>query len=121
MSAAAFADSVVYCRKCVRRLGAQGKAIRKALKRDLKAREPRPNLKEAGCYSLCPRRGQVLATYRKGGERRLVVVESPVAVPPAVDYLLRSPIAAGAEGPPAAAPEPPPEPTVSLVPTGAAP
>jgi hypothetical protein len=85
-----FADTVLMCAKCARRLGSDGKAIRKSLKRALK-RSPwaEARLEETDCFSLCPKWGQVLATSRKPGDRRLLVVEPDADIEHALDYLLR--------------------------------
>jgi hypothetical protein len=78
------------CRDCARRLGADGRAIRASLRLALAtSRWSKVRLVETGCFSLCPRRGQVLATERRVGDRRLLVVAPGGAVEPALDYLLR--------------------------------
>ncbi len=92
-------DKLLMCRKCSRKLGADGKAMRQALKQALK-RSPggKVQLVKTGCLSLCPKRGQVLLTLRQPRERRLLVVQPGFALEDALDYLLGP---AGAEpGPP---------------------
>jgi hypothetical protein len=60
---APFADAVLMCGKCSRKLGSDGKAIRKALKQALKSRRwGKVRLVEMSCFSLCPKRRQVLAS-----------------------------------------------------------
>ena len=89
---AAFADALLMCRKCARKLGPEGKAIRKSLKQALKnARWPDVRLQKTDCFSLCPKGGQILASLRPRGERRLLVVEPGFVVEDALDYLLRAP------------------------------
>ncbi|HEX4711170.1 hypothetical protein [Phenylobacterium sp.] len=86
---APFADTVLMCRKCARKLGPDGRAFRRSLRQALESsRWGKVRLAETGCFSLCPKRGQVLATVRKIGDRRLLVVEPGAAVEPALDYLL---------------------------------
>lgn len=85
-----FAPMVLLCRKCARRLGPAGKKSRKTLKRALKATPwGKVRLVETGCFSLCPKRAQVLATLRPRGERRVAVVEPGFDTERVIDYLLR--------------------------------
>jgi len=85
------AETVLMCRDCTRRLGPEGQVIRQALTRALEtSRWGRVRLRKTGCFSLCPRRGQVLAAIPRGGERRLLVVTPGMPVEPALDYLLRA-------------------------------
>ncbi len=93
---APFADTVLMCGKCARKLGANGKALRTALRQALKTgRWGRVQLAQTRCFSLCPNGGQVLAAVRKIGERRLLVVQPAAAVESALDYLLAPPRDAG--------------------------
>lgn len=86
---AAFADNVLMCGKCTRKLGSDGKALRKSLKHALKKScWAKVRLIKAGCFSLCPKGGQVLVTVRKLGDRRLLVVEPGFAIENALNYLL---------------------------------
>jgi hypothetical protein len=85
-----FADRVLMCAKCARKLGPGGKAIRKSLKRALESgRWGKARLVKTGCFSLCPKRGQVLAAFRRPGDRRLVVVAPGFELAHAIDYLLQ--------------------------------
>jgi hypothetical protein len=87
-----FSDALLMCRKCARRLGPDGKAMRKSLKRALKThRWGKVRLVQRSCFSLCPKRGEVLAAVRTIGERRLLVIEPGEALEPALDYLLEPP------------------------------
>jgi hypothetical protein len=89
---APFAEMVLLCRKCARRLGPAGKKSRKTLKRALKTTPwGKVRLVETGCFSLCPRRAQVLATLRPRGERRVAVVEPGFDADRVIDYLLKPP------------------------------
>jgi hypothetical protein len=82
---APFADTVLICGKCVKRLGRDGKTIRNSLKQALK-NSPWTDVRlvKTSCFSLCPKGGQVLATIRKPGDR-----EPGFAIENALDYLLR--------------------------------
>jgi hypothetical protein len=93
-----FADRLLMCGKCARKLGKDGKAIRKSLKRALKGGAwGKARLEETGCFSLCPKHGQVLAAFRRPRDRRLVVIQPGADIGPALDYLLGVPrVAAGA-------------------------
>jgi hypothetical protein len=89
---APFADAVLICGKCVRRLGSRGKAVRKDLKKALKRRRPQKiRLIETRCFDLCPKRRVVLASARTLAEGRLLVVEPDFAPDAAVDRLLAAP------------------------------
>lgn len=77
------------CGKCRRKLGADGKAIRKAMKRALKSgRWGNVRLVETKCFSLCPKRRQVLASGRSLSESRLLVIQDKSSVEAALGYLL---------------------------------
>ena len=93
LSGRPFADTVLMCGKCIRRLGPAGKALGVTLKETLaESRWRGLRLKKAPCCSLCPHGGLVLATVRKPGDRRLVVLRADSPVEPALDYLLRQKI-----------------------------
>jgi hypothetical protein len=82
-------DVVLACGKCRRKLGHDGKAIRKALKRALKSRRwGKVRLMETKCFSLCPKRRQVLASGRSLSEHRLLVIQASSSVEEALAYLL---------------------------------
>jgi hypothetical protein len=60
------AAPVLLCRKCLSRV-ANGKALRKALKSELKHRsaaqgQKRPRLVLTGCFGICPKRAAVAAS-----------------------------------------------------------
>ncbi len=89
---APFADAVFICGKCVRKLGREGKAIRKSIKRAAKARRPsKVRLIETRCFSLCPKDRVVLASARSLGDHRLLVASRGLAAPAALDQLLDDP------------------------------
>ncbi len=91
----ALPDKLLMCGKCRRKLGADGKALRKSLQKSLQAGHGGAvQLVKTGCFSLCPKQGLVLATMRKPRERRLVVLQPGAAIGDALDYLL------GASAPP---------------------
>jgi hypothetical protein len=94
------ADRLLLCAKCARRLGKDGKAIRKSAKRALKSNVwGKAKLEETGCFSLCPKHGVVLAAFRRPRERRLVVVQPGADIGHALDYLLGAPqVVAGDAG-----------------------
>lgn len=80
---------VLICRKCVAKLGPDGKALRKAVKQSLKGGFGRDvAFVKTDCFSLCPRDGVVLATARKAADRRLLVLQPGAAVADALGYLL---------------------------------
>ena len=82
-------DIVLICGKCRRKLGHSGKDIRKALKRALKSgRWGKARLVETRCFSLCPKRRQVLASARSLREGRLLVVQQNSSTDEMLDYLL---------------------------------
>jgi hypothetical protein len=83
------AGVVLECGKCRRKLGADGKAIRKALKHALKGgRWGKVRLVETRCFSLCPKRRQVLASARSLSDHRLLVIQTTSSVEAALTYLL---------------------------------
>ncbi len=80
---------VFVCKKCGRKLGPAGKAMRKSLKHALKTRKwGKARLVTTSCFSLCPKRRQVLASARSLAEHRLLVVDETSSVEEALDYLL---------------------------------
>jgi hypothetical protein len=89
---APFAAAALICGKCSRKLGPDGKAMRKALKTALKSRRwGKARLLETRCFSLCPKRRQVLASARTLSEGRLLVVKPGFAVEAALVALLGPP------------------------------
>jgi len=89
-------ELVFVCKKCSRKLGPAGKAMRKSLKQALKTRRwGKARLVTTGCFSLCPKRRQVLASARSLGAHRLLVVEEAFSVEEALDYLLGRPNSTG--------------------------
>ncbi len=84
-----FAEAILICGKCVRKLGPEGKAVRKRLR---KALERRPGetvrLIETRCFSLCPKGRIVLASARTLGERSLMVADPDITAPAALAALL---------------------------------
>ncbi len=86
-----FSDSVQMCIKCCKKLDADGKPLRKSVRAAIRnAYGDDLELEKTGCFSLCPKGGQVLSTNAAGGTRRLVIVEPGSNVERAVDYLLRA-------------------------------
>jgi len=82
-------EVVLVCEKCRRRMGPAGKTVRKGLKQALKTRRwGKVRLVETGCFSICPKRRQVLASPRSLGEHRVLVIEENASVEAALDYLL---------------------------------
>jgi hypothetical protein len=88
---APFADAVLICGKCVRKLGSEGNGMRKALKKALKHR-PGGKIRviEARCLSLCPKGRIVLASARTLQEHRLLVAQPGVEVEVAIEHLLEA-------------------------------
>jgi hypothetical protein len=85
-----FADVVSMCVKCCRKLGADGKALRKQLKAAIhETYGPDVELEKRDCFSLCPKGGQVLSTSGKHQPRRIVIVEPGSHIGQAIDYLLK--------------------------------
>jgi predicted metal-binding protein len=88
----AFTDTIHMCSKCCRKLGEDGKALRKAVKAALRdAYGDAITVEKNDCFSLCPKGGQVVAAYSKKQPRRLVILEPDSNVKLAVEYLLRLP------------------------------
>jgi len=85
---APFADAILVCGKCARKLGPKGKAIRKALKAAAKRRPGKVRLIETRCFDLCPKRRVVLASARTLADRRLLVVEPGFDPGATLDQLL---------------------------------
>ena len=89
-SRAAFTGSVQVCSKCCRKLGNEGKSLRKAIKAAIRdAYGDKVDVEKTDCFSLCPKGGQVVAAYSKRQPRRLVILEPESNVERAVEYLLR--------------------------------
>jgi hypothetical protein len=95
LAKAPFAQAVLVCGKCARKLpGKPGaKSIRKALKAALKGLGPahawgKVRIVEASCFDLCPKRRQVLASGATLSERKLVVVEPGFDAAAALERLL---------------------------------
>jgi len=89
---APFVDAVLICGKCVRKLGGEGKAVRKALKKALRRRPGgKVRLIEARCFSLCPKGRIVLASARTLRDHRLLVAEPAVDADAALGQLLEPP------------------------------
>ena len=85
-----FADTVFMCSKCCRKLGDDGKALRKRLKNAIHtAFGADVVLEKTDCFSLCPKGGQVLSTSSKQQGRRLVIIEPNSDIDRALDYLLK--------------------------------
>ncbi len=88
---APFADAILICGKCVRKLGSEGKGMRKALKKALKRRPGgKVRVIEARCFSLCPKGRIVLASARTLEERRLLVALPGFEVDAAIAQLLET-------------------------------
>ena len=85
-----FAHTVLMCSKCCRKLGDDGKALRKRLKNAIHtAFGADVVLEKTDCFSLCPKGWQVLSTSSKQHARRLVIIEPDSDVDRALDYLLK--------------------------------
>jgi hypothetical protein len=90
MTNAPFTDVVSMCVKCCRKLGVDGKALRKQLKAAIhETYGPDVELEKRDCFSLCPKGGQVLSTSGKHQPRRIVIVEPGSNIGRAIDYLLK--------------------------------
>jgi hypothetical protein len=86
-----FTNSIRMCSKCCRKLDAEGKVLRKAVKAAIRdAYGDDVQLEKVDCFSLCPKGGQVLSTTAAGSGRRLVIVQADSDVAKAVEYLLRA-------------------------------
>jgi hypothetical protein len=93
------APPVLVCRKCLKRCG-DGRAIRRALKAELKQRgadaardgEMRklkpPKLVLAGCFGVCPKRAATLASGVTLSRGEFVLVRDESEVGAAVDALM---------------------------------
>lgn len=89
---APFSDAVLLCGKCSRKLGKDGKDLRRSLKRALKrGRWGRVKLIETRCFSLCPKRRLVLASAASLAVRRLVVAEPDSSIDEMLRLLLGPP------------------------------
>ena len=76
LAKAPFAQTVLVCGKCARKLPGGNKSVRSRLKAVLKTRRwGKVRLVETKCMDLCPKRRQVLASARTLCDRRLLVVE----------------------------------------------
>lgn len=86
------APPVFICKKCLGRVD-DGKAVRKALKSELKqasqARDIKgPRVVLAGCLGICPKRAVVVASAATLAADRYLLLPSAAAVPDAVDSLM---------------------------------
>ena len=82
-------STLLICRKCIKRLGAEGKAVRKTVKHVIDGgRYHGAEMVKTDCFGLCPRDGVVLATSRRADDRRLVVVQPTSQLEDAAAYLL---------------------------------
>lgn len=86
-----FSDTVQYCSKCCRKLGDEGKALRRSLKAAVRAAHGEAvEVEKADCFSLCPKGGQVAAARSKKRGRRVVILEPGSDVELAAEYLLKA-------------------------------
>ena len=86
---APFSQAVFVCGKCARKFPGGRKAVKKALKAELKSRRwGKVRLLETRCFDLCPKRRQVLASARTLARRRLLVVEPGFEAGAALETLL---------------------------------
>ncbi len=94
---APFADAVLVCGRCARKLpGGRGKGVRKALKAALKSRRwGKVRVVETRCLDLCPKRRQVLASWRTLAEGKLLVVAPGFDPDAALEQLMGAPRARG--------------------------
>ena len=82
-------QTVLFCGKCARKLGSDGKAIRKGLKHALKSqRWGEVRIVETKCFSLCPKRRLVLASARTIAQGKLLVVSQGLTADAALETLL---------------------------------
>jgi predicted metal-binding protein len=88
-------QTIFVCAKCAKKLpGRPGpKGVRTALKEALKRLGPtkgwgKVRIVPSGCFDLCPKRRQVLASGRTLANRRLVVVDADLAADAALEALL---------------------------------
>jgi predicted metal-binding protein len=89
------AQTIFICSKCAKKLpGRPGpKSVRAALKDALKRLSPtkawgKVRIVQAGCFDLCPKRRQVLASGRTLANGRLVVVDADLHTDAALEALL---------------------------------
>jgi hypothetical protein len=88
-------ETIFICSKCAKKLpGRPGaKGVRAVLKNALKRLGPakgwgKVRIVQAGCFDLCPKHRQVLASGRTLANGRLVVVDADLAADAALDALL---------------------------------
>jgi hypothetical protein len=89
------AQTILVCAKCAKKLpGRPGaKGVRAVFKDALKRLGPtkgwgKVQIVQAGCFDLCPKRRQVLASGRTLANGRLVVVDATLEPEAALDLLL---------------------------------
>jgi len=89
------AQTIFVCAKCANKLpGRPGpKGVRAVLKDALKRLGPSKDwgtvrIVQAGCFDLCPKRRQVLASGRTLAQSRLVVMDASLDAAAALDALL---------------------------------
>jgi predicted metal-binding protein len=89
------AQTIFVCAKCARKLpGRPGpKGVRAVLKDALKRLSPtkdwgKVRIVQAGCFDLCPKRRQVLASGRTLANGKLVVLDADLDANAALDALL---------------------------------
>jgi predicted metal-binding protein len=89
------AQTIFVCAKCAKKLpGRPGpKGVRAVLKDALKRLGPgkdwgQVRIVQAGCFDLCPKRRQVLASGRTLAQSRLVVMDASLNADAALDALL---------------------------------
>jgi hypothetical protein len=89
------AQTIFVCAKCAKKLPGRlgAKAVRAILKDALKRRGAgkdggKVRIVQAGCFDLCPKRRQVLASGRTLANARLVVMDTPIDPDAALDLLL---------------------------------
>jgi predicted metal-binding protein len=89
------AQTIFVCAKCAKKLpGRPGpKGVRAVLKEALKRLGPtkswgKVRIVQAGCFDLCPKRRQVLASGRTLANGRLVVVDANLEADAALEVLL---------------------------------
>jgi hypothetical protein len=89
LNTAPLTNMVAMCSKCCRKLGAEGKTLRKAIKAAIQDDYGSDvQLEKTDCFSLCPKGGQVLSTSPKHQPRRIVIVEPGSQIGRSIDYLL---------------------------------
>jgi len=89
------AQTIFICAKCAKKLpGRPGpKGVRAVLKEALKRLSPtkgwgKVRIIQAGCFELCPKRRQVLASGRTLAQGKLVVVDADLEADAALEALL---------------------------------